>query len=376
MGRLGGADYFTSMKSPTIRTISFAIALMAGGIMVLSLFMSRRHEATIIGSILTTIAVITLVYLITLGTLIGVIMEQIKPIYKTIYSVDLSKKKFKEKVASYSIDAAKEQVALWVKKKEEQIEILTEMEQFRKDFIGNVSHELKTPIFNIQGYVLTLLDGAINDPEISKKYLERTEISINRLINILEDLDAITRLESGQEKLSLENFNIVKLVDETLESLEMEAQKKNIKLKRANVSSDSIMVEADRQKISQVLTNLVVNSIRYGNENGTTSISFSNIPERIFIEVKDNGIGIEEKEIPRIFERFYRIDKHRSRESGGSGLGLSIVKHILEIHNQGINVISKPGEGAIFAFTLKKAPQKKFSLTNAQRNRTEVSDKE
>jgi two-component system phosphate regulon sensor histidine kinase PhoR len=364
------------MKSPTIRTVSFAIALMAGGIMVLSLFMFSRHGITIVGSILITAAVVILVYLITLGTLISIIMDRIKPIYKTIYSVDLSKKKFKEKVASYSIDAAKEEVALWVKKKEEQIEILTEMEQFRKDFIGNVSHELKTPIFNIQGYILTLLDGAINDPEISKKYLERTEISINRLINILEDLDAITRLESGQEKLNLESFNIVRLVDETLESLEMEAQKKNIKLKRASVSNDSIMVEADRQKISQVLTNLVVNSIRYGNENGATAISFSSIPERVLIEVKDNGIGIEEKEIPRIFERFYRIDKHRSRESGGSGLGLSIVKHIVEIHNQGINVISKPGEGAIFAFTLKKAPQKKFLLANAQRNRAEVSDKE
>lgn len=349
------------MKSPTIRTISFAIALMAGGIMVLSLFMSSRHETTVIGSILTTIAVIVLVYLITLGTLIGVVMDQIKPIYKTIYSVDLSKKKFKEKVANYSIDAAKEQVALWAKKKEEQIEILTEMEQFRKDFVGNVSHELKTPIFNIQGYILTLLDGAINDPEISKKYLERTEISINRLIAILEDLDAITRLESGQEKLQIESFNIVKLVDETIDSLEMEAQKKGIKLKRSNVSNDSMMVEADRQKITQVLTNLMVNSIRYGNENGTTYVSFSNIPERVLIEVKDNGIGIEENEVPRIFERFYRVDKHRSRESGGSGLGLAIVKHILEIHNQSINVMSKPGEGTIFAFTLKKAPSKKLN---------------
>ena len=364
------------MKSPTIRTISFAIALMAGGIMVLSLFMASRHESTIIGSILTTIAVIALVYLITLGTLIGVIMDQIKPIYKTIYSVDLSKKKFKEKVANYSIDAAKEQVALWVKNKEEQIEVLTEMEQFRKDFIGNVSHELKTPIFNIQGYILTLLDGAVNDPEIRVKYLERTEKSVNRLINILEDLDSITRLESGQEKLKIENFNIVKLVDETIESLEMDALKKGIKLKRSNVTNDSLMVEADRQKISQVLTNLVVNSIRYGNENGTTYISFSNIPERVLIEVKDDGIGIEEKDVPRIFERFYRVDKHRSRESGGSGLGLAIVKHILEIHDQGINVMSKPGEGTIFAFTLKKTPSKKFSLTNAQRNRTEVSDKE
>jgi two-component system phosphate regulon sensor histidine kinase PhoR len=345
---------------------------MAGGIMILSLYMSSRHDTTVLGIILTTIAVVVLVYLITLGTLVGVIMDQIKPIYKTIYSVDISKKKFKEKLANYSIDSAKEQVALWVQKKEKEIEVLMEMEQFRKDFIGNVSHELKTPIFNIQGYVLTLLDGAINDPEITRKYLDRTEISINRLINILEDLDSITRLESGVEKLNIESFNIVKLVDETFESLEMEAQKKGIKFKRANVSNDSLMVEADRQKITQVLTNLVVNSIRYGNENGTTYISFSNIPERVLIEVKDDGIGIEEKEISRIFERFYRVDKHRSRESGGSGLGLAIVKHILEIHGQGINVISKPGEGTIFAFTLKKAPSKKILRSHAQRNRTEV----
>ena len=353
------------MKSPTIRTISFSIALMSGGIMVLSLYMASRHDTTVLGTILTTVAVIILVYLVTLGTLVSVIMDQIKPIYKTIYSVDISRKKFKEKLASYSIQTAKEQVALWVKKKEEQIEVLTQMEQFRKDFIGNVSHELKTPIFNIQGYVLTLLDGAIDEPEVSRKYLERTEKSVTRLINILEDLDAITRLESRQEPLNLDKFNIVKLVDETFESLEIEAQRKGIKFKRANVSNDTLMVEADRQKISQVLTNLVVNSIRYGNENGNTYISFSNIPERILIEVKDDGIGIEEKEVPRIFERFYRVDKHRSRESGGSGLGLAIVKHILEIHGQGINVISKPGEGTIFAFTLKKAPPKKILRGNA-----------
>ena len=364
------------MKSPTLRNISFSIAFISGGIIVLLLFFTGRHEVNLIGKVLLTIASVVLIYFIALGTLLHVIMEQIKPIYKTIYNVSLSRKKFKEKLVDYSIDSAKEEVALWVKKKEEEIEVLTQMEQFRKEFIGNVSHELKTPIFNIQGYILTLLDGAANDPEICKKYLDRTEKSVSRLIAILDDLDAITRLESREEKLNLKSFNIVKLVDETLESLEIEAQKRGIKLKRDNVNNDSITVIADRQKISQVLTNLVVNSIRYGNEKGATLISFSNIPERILIEVKDNGIGIEEKEIPRIFERFYRVDKHRSRESGGSGLGLSIVKHILEIHGQGINVMSKHGEGTTFAFTLQKASRNKQSLNNAQRDRTEVSDNE
>lgn len=353
------------MKGPTIRTISFAIALISGGIMVLLLFISNRHEFSFVGKILITISAIMLVYAVTLGTLLQVVMHQIKPIYKTIYNVNISRRKFKEQLADFSIDAAKEQVTLWVKKKEEEIEMLTQMEQFRKEFVGNVSHELKTPIFNIQGYILTLLDGAANDPEICKKYLDRTEKSVSRLINILDDLDAITRLESREEKLKLENFNIVKTIDETLESLEMEAQKRGVRLKRDYVNNDVIMVTADRQKIIQVLTNLIVNSIRYGNENGTTQISFSDIPERVLIEVKDDGIGIEEKEIPRIFERFYRVDKHRSRESGGSGLGLAIVKHILEIHEQSINVMSKPNEGTTFAFTLKKAPRSKFSLTNA-----------
>lgn len=362
----------------TIRTVSFSIALMSGAAMALSLFFANHYIMTPFGMILTTIALVLLVYGITLGVLIRVVMTQIKTIYKTIYNVNMSmsKRKFKDKLVSYSIESAKEQVELWVKKKEEEIETLIEMEHFRKEFIGNVSHELKTPIFNIQGYILTLLDGAIDEPEVSRKYLERTEKSVTRLINILDDLDVITRLESREEKLKLESFNIIKLVDDTFESLEMEAQKKGIKLKRASVSNDSLMVEADRQKISQVLTNLVVNSIRYGNENGSTYISFSNIPERILIEVMDDGIGIEEKDIPRIFERFYRVDKHRSRESGGSGLGLSIVKHILEIHGQGINVMSKPGEGTIFAFTLKKTPAKKILRSNAQRNRTEISDKE
>ena len=333
--------------------------------MVISLAITSRYTITPLSMVLITISIVSLVYVITLGAILRMVMVQIKPIYKTIYNVNLSKKALRDKLASFSVDVVQEQVTSWVKKKEKEIEQLTQMEQFRKDFIGNVSHELKTPIFNIQGYVLTLLDGAINDPEIRVKYLERTEKSITRLINILEDLDAITRIESGQEKLNLENFNIVKLVDETFDSLEMDAQRKGIKLKRSNVSNDLIVVEADRQKISQVLTNLVVNSIRYGNENGTTSISFSGIPEHILVEVKDDGIGIDENDIPRIFERFYRVDKHRSRESGGSGLGLAIVKHLLEIHEQGINVISKPGEGSTFSFMLKKGSGKKTPKSNA-----------
>ncbi len=242
----------------------------------------------------------------------------------------------------------------WVQDKKEEIDKLKESEIYRREFVGNVSHELKTPIFNIQGYILTLLEGGMDDPDINKEYLIRAEKNINRMISIVEDLETISQLESGQLKLQIEKFDIVLLVKEVIETLEIKAKKKSIKINFETNYILPILVFADRERIRQVLVNLIDNSIKYNNVEGTTKIGFFDMDENILIEVEDNGIGIPPDHISRIFERFYRVDKSRSRDQGGSGLGLAIVKHIIDAHNQNINVKSTNGIGTNFAFTLKK----------------------
>ena len=247
-----------------------------------------------------------------------------------------------------------QQVVKWAEDKKEEIEELKKLEEYRREFLGNVSHELKTPIFNIQGYVLTLLDGGLDDPEINREYLLRTEKSINRMINIVEDLESISKLESGELKLMPERFDIILLVKEVFEFLERVAKKNQIKLAFDKNYDKPAIVNADKEKIRQVLINLVDNSLKYGNKGGLSKVSLFDMDENILIEVTDDGIGVTQHDIPRLFERFYRTDKGRSREQGGTGLGLSIVKHIIEAHRQTINVRSTIGIGTTFAFTLKK----------------------
>ncbi|MEI7594480.1 MAG: ATP-binding protein [Bacteroidota bacterium] len=281
------------------------------------------------------------------------IIKQINLIYKTIFQVKKNGNlpAFNDKNVDL-ISEVKKQVQEWTTNKSKEIEDLKQLENYRKEFLGNVSHELKTPIFNIQGYVLTLLDGGLEDPSINKKYLQRTEKSIERLINIVKDLESISKLETGELELEYSKFNIISLVKEIFESLEIRANKKNIKLVFDNSQEKGIMVFADKLRITQVLSNLISNSINYGNENGTTSLNFHTIDDKILVEVSDNGIGIDQNELPRIFERFYRVDKSRSRDSGGTGLGLAIVKHIIDGHNQTLNVASEAGKGTTFSFTL------------------------
>jgi two-component system phosphate regulon sensor histidine kinase PhoR len=237
--------------------------------------------------------------------------------------------------------------------RQKELEHLKKLENYRKEFLGNVSHELKTPIFNIQGYVATLIDGGINDPKINIEYLKRADKSIDRMINIIDDLETISQLETGTLSLDLEKFNLVEMVNDISKQIEIQAQKKNITL---NVTTPQkvVKVNADRFRIRQVLANLLSNSIKYGKENGETSIVIAPDKDKINVSISDNGIGLEEKHLSRIFERFYRVDKGRSREQGGTGLGLSIVKHIIEAHHQTINVSSKENEGTTFVFTLPK----------------------
>ena len=245
------------------------------------------------------------------------------------------------------------------KKKEEQrsseINILKDQENYRREFLGNVSHELKTPLFTIQGYILTLIEGAMKDKKVRSKYLNRTAKGVDRIISIVKDLDLITQFESGIKTVDKSNFNIYELIDNVYDLMEFESEKSNTKLRIRNERNNSIMVYADKERILQVLTNLVVNSIKYGKENGYTEIAVDEYDkDRIIVKVIDDGEGIEEEHLPRLFERFYRIDKTRSRKKGGSGLGLSIVKHIIEAHQEQIFVKSKIGVGTEFSFTLLK----------------------
>ena len=245
------------------------------------------------------------------------------------------------------------------KKKEEQrsseINILKDQENYRREFLGNVSHELKTPLFTIQGYILTLLEGAMKDKKVRSKYLNRTAKGVDRIISIVKDLDLITQFESGIKTVDKSNFNIYELIDNVYDLMEFESEKNNTKLRIRNEINNSVLVYADKERILQVLTNLVVNSIKYGKENGYTEIAVDEYDkERIIVRVIDDGEGIEEEHLPRLFERFYRIDKTRSRKKGGSGLGLSIVKHIIEAHQEQIFVKSKVGIGTEFSFTLLK----------------------
>ena len=236
-----------------------------------------------------------------------------------------------------------------------QINVLKDQEKYRKEFLGNVSHELKTPLFTIQGYILTLLEGAMKDKKVREKYLKRAAKGVERLISIVKDLDLITQFESGIKTVVRSDFYINELIESILELMEFESEQNKIKLKYDSESYKDLIVNADQERILQVLTNLVVNSIKYGKEHGFIEIYIEDYnKEKVLIKVRDNGEGIEEKHLPRLFERFYRIDKNRSRKKGGSGLGLSIVKHIMEAHNEQIFVESKVGEGTIFSFTLQK----------------------
>lgn len=260
-----------------------------------------------------------------------------------------------KKIIDESQDDVKRKVSEWSERQKGEIDILKEQAAYRREFLGNVSHELKTPIFNIQGYVLTLLDGGINDPSINKEYLIRTEKSINRMITVVEDLETISQLESATLNLDFSTFDIVSLSREIIEFMEIKAKKKKVSIEFDKNYNKPIMVKADMKRIRQVLINLFDNAIKYSNKaDSFTQISFIDMDENVLIEVNDNGLGIDQENIPRIFERFFRTDKGRSREQGGSGLGLAIVKHIMEAHQQTINVRSTLGVGTTFGFTLKK----------------------
>lgn len=301
-----------------------------------------------------TVLLFTFSYYVIEYSVTKFISEKIRVIYKTIRTSKLPREtdiSFKKS----SIESVNQEVMEWSENKKREIEELKRMEQYRREFLGNVSHELKTPIFNILGYVTTLLDGGLDDPSINKEYLERTEKSINRMISLVEDLEKISQLESGELQMIHNRFDIIALTKEVIEFLEIKTRKKETNIYFAQPYDKPYMVLADRERIKEVLINLIDNAIKYGKEkDGRIKVSFYDMDTNILVEVTDNGPGIESTELPRIFERFFRVDKGRSREEGGSGLGLAIVKHIIEAHDETVNVRSTPGVGTTFGFTLKK----------------------
>ncbi len=285
------------------------------------------------------------------------IYNKVKVIYKSIHSLKAPKssKALRVNMSNHIIDQVEQEVTEWAKDWTQEIRYLKKMEQYRREFIDNVSHELKTPIFNIQGYLYTLEDGGMDDLDIRDKYLKRAIDNVERIAEIVQDLNQISKFESGAVQLEKQEFNICELVQEIMSDMEMSAERKGIDLRLKEKTVKPYRVLADQTMIRQVLVNLISNSIKYGRSGGRTLVGFYDLDQNILVEVSDNGKGIAQEHLPRLFERFYRVDKGRSRNEGGTGLGLSIVKHIIEAHKQTVNVRSRLGVGSTFGFTLEKA---------------------
>jgi len=346
------------MRTTSPRQLAFLTSIILTFLIIILMIVLLRFDQPGRWYLLIGVSVIvfTASFVLVYYTVNNFIFDKINPIYKTIENIPLTKEELKKKLEGKDmIQEVNRLVINYAQNRTKEIKKLRRLEKYRKEFLGNVSHELKTPIFNIQGYILTLLDGGLEDPEVNREYLERTEKSVNRMITIIEDLESIARLETGELKLDWQNFDIVQLIKDVFEMQEMNASKYGISLVYDRSYDKPIKVHADRKRITEVLNNLIINSIYYGNQGGTTTINIEEMGENILVDITDTGIGIAEEDIPRIFERFFRTDKSRSRDRGGTGLGLSIVKHIIEAHNQTITVSSELGKGSIFSFTLKKA---------------------
>jgi len=285
------------------------------------------------------------------------IYSKIKLIYKLIHNLKLGRDlrdALGEHVSSDPINDVEKEVEEWARQKKTEIDDLRTQEKFRRDFLSNISHEFKTPLFAIQGYIEALQDDDFDDRELARQFLDKASKNVDRLSYLVKDLDEISKLESGELPINYTKFKINDLIKEVLESSEMKARQHHIKLIFKQKYDEPIMVTADREKITQVLVNLIDNSFKYGKEDGSTWITLFDLHEQVLVEVTDDGVGIEEKYLPRLFERFFRTDTSRSRQIGGSGLGLAIVKHIVEAHQQTINVRSTEGLGSTFGFTLQK----------------------
>ncbi len=348
------------LKNPTPQQIALLTSAVISGFLLLVLTVFRMFGSVdfawffLIAAALICFGVS---YTVTIFYLRRYIYRKIKLIYKTIHRHKLSAVEKRESVDMRSdiVDEVEKEVSDWADTQALEIQQLKDWQEYRRRFLGDISHELKTPIFNIQGYLETLLDGGLSDPRINYSYLEKANKNVERLITIVEDLRVISNLEDGQLALEMQHFDIRELAKEVMDEMYIKAKKRNIKFTFKPGADLGYKVIADRERIRQVFTNLIANSIKYGKKGGTTKVGFYDMDKYILVEIADNGIGISDDKIGKVFERFYRVDKSRSREQGGTGLGLSIVKHILEAHKQTVNVRSSIELGSTFGFTLEKA---------------------
>ena len=344
------------MKNPTPANIIFLASLLSstastGVVIIVMHFLHIAYSWLLIpGLWLTFFALAFIIYYYFLEKFI---YRRIKVIYKYIHNVKKNKAEKILQMKEDIIGRVEQEVSHWARDQKTEIDELKKMEQFRRDFMGNVFHELNTPVFNIQGYLETLEEEGLQN-KTHKKFIRKALKNINRLQLIVQDLQTISETESGDFHLNPTEFSIKKLISEVLEAHEILAGQSDTVLRFKDIHQKDFQVYADRERIGQVLTNLITNAIKYGKPGGEVLVACYDMDENILVEVTDNGIGIESKHLPRLFERFYRIDKNRSRNKGGTGLGLAIVKHLVEAHEQTVHVRSTPGVGSTFGFTLKK----------------------
>lgn len=348
------------LKNPTPRQIalftSLIISLCSVFFLVILLSINKISFSPLF-HLLWAIFIFGLAFIVIAYYIERYIYRKIKLIYKTIREEKLSpqEKNTNLNLNVNVIENVEREVAEWADNQRKEIDKYKAWAEYRREFLGDISHELKTPIFNIQGYLHTLIDGGLEDEEINVTYLQKAAKNVERLNTIVEDLESIARLESEELILEMQTFDIKKLAEEVFEDYEIRAAARNIKLDFKDGAAQNYKVRADRESIRQVLANLISNSIKYGNISGRTKLGFYDMDKYILIEVADNGIGIPKEHLKHIFDRFYRVDKHRSRDQGGSGLGLAIVKHTVEAHQQTIHARSTPNIGSTFGFTLEKA---------------------
>ncbi len=348
-------------KNPTPKQIAFYAALittLALFIVVIGINLEATAMSRALNIVLLPLITFIVCFFMTAYLINAFIYRRIKVIYKKIS--DAKKSDEKPGLEGGTLEDVENEVENWANNKNKEIATLNELEEYRRNYIGNVSHELKTPIFNIQGFLHTLIDGGIDDPSVNMTFLQKAARNVERLDTIVQDLDTISRLESGKMTLNLQVFDIQSLTFEVFEDIELRTKAKNIKLSFKEGANHGFRVRGDKEQVRQVLNNLIGNSVKYGKQNGSTKVSFYDMDKVVLIEVSDNGIGIARQHLKHLFDRFYRVDKSRSRDVGGTGLGLAIVKHIVEAHNQSVHVRSTEGIGSTFGFTLEKVK----SLTN------------
>ncbi|MFM2316198.1 MAG: hypothetical protein RLZZ155_530 [Bacteroidota bacterium] len=340
-------------KQVALASALFVVLPLATVYFVIAYLLERDFEILLL--LLFIVLGMSITYFVVASFIERFLYSKVKVIYKTIHSFKTQAEKKRLEMSVDILADVNQDVAHWAEEKIGEIKELQHADNFRKEFIGNLAHELKTPIFNIQGYLDTLAENDDMDQELRKKFLERAITSCERLEHLVSDLDEISRLESGAVPLKIVRFDIIQLAHEICDSLEKFASEKKVTLFVKNGPFNELWVDGDRNKIEQVLINLIVNSVNYGVEGGETRVRFYDMNDNILVEVADNGIGIAKEHLARLFERFYRVDKSRSRHEGGSGLGLAICKHIIENHQQTISVRSTEEVGSTFGFTIKKS---------------------